>query len=523
MSVDHWHKDLTYLHQKLEKRHSNLYHDISKEDFSNGINELKELSGKIDDKELIVRISELVAIVKDAHTWLHPGYQEKWLFERLPINFDYFEDGLFIIEADENYKHLIGSKLISINGNPVKKVISKVKLIGYNENEFTQLLSITRFIVYPAVLKRFGFINDKAEVSLELQSKKSINKVIIRPLQNDSINWIKFTKAHENLPVIYKNNDSIYWSEYLPKENLFYIQLNSCRESDTHTFSNLSNEIIAQTERNEPNKLVLDLRRNVGGNSKLTFPLIYALMHYEKQLPNSQIFIITGRWTLSASIVLCAEIQKFCNPIFVGEPTGARANLFGENGYKLTLPYSGLQVAYASAWFQPSGPFVKTPWIPSDIYIPITSEHYFNLKQPILEVIKRYSKPKEKISEIIFNLAMKDSIQMAMQVYKDYKTNTKNKYVDTSNEIRRMATQLGRNGKLEYCKIFYELNSKDYPENTLILVNLAQLVEEDFKDIKIAKELYAKILTLLKFDNQTNDYLKHYIEDYANEKLKVLD
>lgn len=521
MTPDQWKKDLNYLHTKLEKRHANLYHTISRDEFTQEIENLKTLSNSVRSNELIVRISELIAKVGDAHTWLHPGYQDKWKFERLPLKFTYFKDGLFVTEADERFKDLIGSELVSINSTSVDDLMPMISKVGYNENDFTKLISIERFIVYPEVLKRFGIITDLTTVPLKLKTKGDIQSVKIKPTKRQSIHWKKHIDSMKELPLVYKQNDSIYWTELDPKNNMLYIQLNSIRENDRYSFKRLSEEIISKSQQNKVSKLVIDLRRNVGGNSRLIYPLIYALMDYEKKAPKGEIFIITGRWTLSASIILCAEIQKFCNPIFVGEPTGAKPNLYGENSYRITLPNSTLSISYSSEYFKPYGPFVNQDWISPDIYIPIKSQDYFNFEQPVLDAIKEYSFSNQNGINKVYELATNNNINEAIRVYKEFTNDPKNKYVDVSREIRRIATKVGRNNKLEYSKVLYELAHNDYPNNTHILVNLAQLYE-DLKNKPKAIELYKKTLSLLSIDRQTNNYLKHYIEDYVIKRLSVL-
>jgi hypothetical protein len=328
MTPDKWSEDLTYLQEKLEERHANLYHTISKEGFNSEIEMLSRLSKSIDDREVIIRISEMIAKIGDAHTWLHPGYQEHWEFKRLPLKFTYFQDGLFVKEAGEEFKYLIGSRLTEINSTPFDSLKSMISQVGYNENEFTKLISLESFIVYPAVLKRFGIIDDQSEIDMVFSFQSNKKHISLTPMLSANIKWVKHTQGKEDLPLSYRGNDKIYWTTYDSKDDLIYVQLNKIEEDKDHTFTQLSKEIINRTELHKPNKLVIDLRRNVGGNSKLVNPLIYALMDYQSKVINGQIFVIIGRWTLSASIVLCAEINKYCNPVFVGEPTGAKPNLY---------------------------------------------------------------------------------------------------------------------------------------------------------------------------------------------------
>lgn len=362
ISKDQWQYDLDYLGQKLEERHANLYHTYDKQRFWKDINELKVLSNSISDKELLIRISELLAKVGDAHTFLDFRNQRNWEYKRIPLEVNYFNDGLYVIGSNVNLKHLIGSKISAINSHPIDTIIKRVEYVGYNENVFTRLISVSRFIIYPDVLKRFGFATNvnSVDVEFEKRNKSTITEII--PIAQDSIKWVFAHNGDgQRYPMTYQQTDSIFWFGYEQKSQLLYIQINKCRENETHQFETLSEDILKITSEKRPKKLVIDLRRNVGGNSQLTYPLLYALTKYEKDVPEGQIFIIIGRWTLSASIVLSVEIGKFCNPIFIGEPTGAAPNLFGENSYPLTLPNSEIEISYSSEWFQPAGPFIDDP------------------------------------------------------------------------------------------------------------------------------------------------------------------
>jgi tetratricopeptide (TPR) repeat protein len=116
---------------------------------------------------------------------------------------------------------------------------------------------------------------------------------------------------------------------------------------------------------------------------------------------------------------------------------------------------------------------------------------------------------------------MRDSIQKGILVYRNFVNDPRNKYRDVSNEIRRTASKIGREGKLEESKILYELILSDNPTNILIQINLA-LLYEDLNEHEQAKTVYHNILQHINDDRQTDNYLKHYIEDHAIERLQKL-
>lgn len=520
-----WQEDIDFYKTKLEKRHINLYHTISKEEFQAKIDSLKKMACEIDSQEIIVRLSEITASIQDGHTWLNFGYQDHLKFTKLPLKLEYFDDGLFVIGATSEQKKLIGKQIIAFNSIPIKRIIQQVRKIGYRENEFTEKLSIPRFIVYPAVLKRFGFIKDTSKINITLKSQnESTEKINLIPKLNKEIKLIDFKSLQINLPLVYQRNNEIYWLKYLPNEKLLYLQFNSHREDKNHNFKQLTKELIVKIDTNKPKKFVIDLRRNGGGNSALTFPLISALTHFERKVPDGQIFVIISRVTYSASVVFSSEVKKFTNTIFLGEPTGNAPNLYTENGYRLTLPNSKVELAYSTLFYQ-SAPFDNSKWIAPDISIPYKSADYFGLKQPIIEEIINYQPPKKSIYQRVFEYTSKNEIEKALETYKNFKADYRNKFVFTQKEMRRTAGRIGRlenfPNALKYAQMLYELNLEFYPKSATTIVNLGQLYE-DLNENKKAIETYEKSQKTIPIDKTINNAFRHRLTDYVEERLKAL-
>ena len=353
VTCDQWKADIAFYKSKLKERHANLYHTISPNQFNAKIGELEKNVCSLEDQQVIVGLSEITASIRDGHTYLHPGNQRKWKFKQMPVRLELFDDGLFVIAADEANKNLIGKKLTAIDSTPVEKITPKIRMIGYRENESTAKLSIPRFIIYPEVLKYFGFIESGETINASFASKAGVlEKRLLIPQIASKIKWVGFTESQTDLPLVYRRNKEIYWFELLPEKELLYLQFNSHSEDKNHQFARLTSELISKIDSQKPKKFVIDLRRNLGGNSSLTFPIISVLSHFERTVPDGQIFIIISRATYSASLVFLSEAKRFADPLLLGEPTGVAPNLYTENGYLLTLPNSKVEVSYSSMFFQ---------------------------------------------------------------------------------------------------------------------------------------------------------------------------
>lgn len=133
-----------------------------------------------------------------------------------------------------------------------------------------------------------------------------------------------------------------------------------------------------------------------------------------------------------------------------------------------------------------------------------------------MESIYSTSNPK-KISGDVFQVYQYIKIEEAVKIYKSFKNNKKNKYINTKHAIRRMANRLG-DQNTGYAIRFHKLNLENYPNSTHCLINLGGFLE-DAGELEKSKKYYSKAKSLLKIDPDLNDYLKHFFEDFLEEQL----
>jgi hypothetical protein len=138
--------------------------------------------------------------------------------------------------------------------------------------------------------------------------------------------------------------------------------------------------------------LIIDLRRNAGGNTFLHRPLLLGLIRNEKINQRGKLFVIIGRNTFSAAMNASTMIEDYTNAIFVGEPTGASPNFVGETTL-VTLPHSQLQFSISDLYWQTSWPMDHRHWIAPRLYIPPSFAAYRINRDPALEAILAYSEP----------------------------------------------------------------------------------------------------------------------------------
>jgi hypothetical protein len=103
-----------------------------------------------------------------------------------------------------------------------------------------------------------------------------------------------------------------------------------------------------------------------------------------------KLFTIIGRATFSAAMMLADDLEKHTNTLFVGEPTGASPNMYGD-AERIVLPNSGLEVWASALHWVYSEPRDNRPWIAPDIPAELSSADYRARRDPALEAILGYA------------------------------------------------------------------------------------------------------------------------------------
>jgi hypothetical protein len=96
------------------------------------------------------------------------------------------------------------------------------------------------------------------------------------------------------------------------------------------------------------------------------------------------LYVLIGRRTFSAAVLLTGELERLTKAVFVGEPASSPPNFYGNDSF-FSLPYSGLQGSITNGYHQRSTWEDVSPWTPPDIWAPLTAEDAAAGRDPALE------------------------------------------------------------------------------------------------------------------------------------------
>jgi hypothetical protein len=170
---------------------------------------------------------------------------------------------------------------------------------------------------------------------------------------------------------------------------MLYVQLNEVRDMPDETLAAFYDRVFAVAEREPVQRMVLDIRRNGGGNLSLNQALIHHLIRCDRVNQWGRLFTIVGRGTFSAAMNLAVDLERHTRTLFVGEPTGSSPNHYGENEH-FSLPNSGLCGSVSALWWQYSEPADTRPWIRPELSAELSSSDYAENRDPALDAVGSY-------------------------------------------------------------------------------------------------------------------------------------
>jgi hypothetical protein len=167
-AVMRWREDLDFYREQMPKKHGNLFHTMTCEQFNASIDALENRLPELTANQVKTEIMRLVAQVKDGHTRLR---QETMGNHMLPVRLHYFSDGLFVEAGETRFASIIGSKVLRIGTMSADAAYSAVRsLIPVdNDNEYRRRLLASEILGTPEVLQAIGASARDDVVALTVQ------------------------------------------------------------------------------------------------------------------------------------------------------------------------------------------------------------------------------------------------------------------------------------------------------------------------------------------------------------------
>lgn len=389
--VKGWSLDIDNLLLNMQKQHYFYQAKPLPSKLLSQASDLKKKINQYSDERMLIELEKLMYFMHDGHSYILPFAAERVNSFFLPLNFYIFSDGVYIIDAKEEYNYLIGSKIISIGGVTSMKLIKDMNSYIHQDNEMTVKWFAPTVMRFRAIYETYGLPADSKEVSVSLilpSGKKEDKSIPFEPVINfqglPKLMPSKITLSKVS-PLYLSNVYDNYWIKTFPDKKTVYLQFNQVRNKQSEPLDLFSEKLDSTLVTLHAKLLIVDVRHNNGGNKDLLEPLIDVIKKFDQRSKESKIIIITGRNTFSAAQVFISILDRDTKALFAGEPSASSPNFIGEDN-RIILPWSGA-VGSISNRYHENIPGDKRKWINPDYPVSLSSKQYFDNKDPVMNFI----------------------------------------------------------------------------------------------------------------------------------------
>ena len=388
--VTRWHQDIDAAIDGLFTKHKNAFHTTPKEQIQKAAEELKAKVGQLADYEVTVGLMRIVALVGDAHTNLQFS---TFPWHTLRVDLAWLRDGVFIAGADQENRGLIGAKVLGVGKLSIDEAAARAASVMARENEHWFKVMARQWIRYAEVLRATGVVDSLDAVPLRIRGADGEERtLVLKPKPAIvKIDWVSVPNgASKELAATRKPRAGGRWygHNFDEANGTLYCWYDRCQsQPDQPTVVTWAREVLSFLDEHDVKRVVIDLRRNGGGNSILLYPLRAGLAKREKINQDGKIFVLIGRGTFSSAVMNAEELQRGTKAVLVGEPTGGMPNGYGEvKVFKLLN--SGLTVQYSTKYFKEEGK--ERPSLLPDVTAEPTGAEFFAGRDVVMEAVMVY-------------------------------------------------------------------------------------------------------------------------------------
>lgn len=394
-----WQGDIEFFEQELLRRSANPFALVSAEEMDSAIAWVFEHVAELSDAEILLNLGRLLVALQDGHAYVCPALERADLLAALPVGFYRFEEGVFITHAASAYAHLIGLQVAEIEGRSMAEVAQEIVPTICTDNPHWPSEIVPFRLRETAFLHALGLTAHPDRVTLRLMDDAgnfadhtvmADNEFPTAPLGRNfpfPDQWVTALDRLPEQPLSIRDLRTPFWFEPIHELDAIYLQINNMRDGDDETFAAFTDRFFAMLHETNPDRLIIDIRMNKGGNTTLEWPFLHTLIASPWNQPG-KLFVIIGRRTWSAAQNFATYLDLHSHAIFAGEPTGSSPSFTGES-IEFVLPWSGTRVNISDLQWQSGWPWDRRPWIPPDLFAQPTWEAYRAGRDVALEAIAR--------------------------------------------------------------------------------------------------------------------------------------
>ena len=374
LSTAQWREDLAFLARELPARHANAFHFTPREQFEAAVAALDARIPHLDSDAIWTGMQRIVALIGDGHTHLRAPRDEG----NLPVEIARFGEDYRITSVPAGLENALGGRVLKVHETPVSRAAELIlPLSARDENPPLAQAFVEDALTTGATLHGLGITPDRnaARYKLADDAGRQFN-VEVHAVAPDA----KFTpiRPFKQPPLYRENPESLFWCKYLPDARTLY-----CNVRAMQNLYITAKEMLALVAQHSPDKLVIDLRQNGGGDHTVGERwLVHPIRDLASINRKGHLFVLVGAVTFSAAMNNAAQFRSQTAAMLVGQTIGEKPNSYAEVR-TMALPNSHLTVRYSTRYYRFSeGP--ENAIRPDREIVPMWAEYRAG-RDPVLE------------------------------------------------------------------------------------------------------------------------------------------
>jgi hypothetical protein len=343
VSAAEWREDLAFLARELPARHANAFHYTPREQFEAAVASLDRQIAHLDSDAIWTGVQRIVALVGDGHTYLQTPRDSA----NFPIEIARFGEDYRITTVVAGLENALGGWVLKVHETPIARVADLVlPLASQDENPPLAQAFVEDALTTGATLHGLNITPDRNAARYTLAGDAgwefSVEVQAIAP-------GAKFTpiRPFKQPPLYRENPESQFWCRYLPDARTLYCNVRAMRNLYI-----ASKEMLGLLTRHNPDKLVIDLRQNSGGDYTVRERwLIHPICELASINRKGHLFVLAGAFTFSAAMNNAAQFRSQTAALLVGQTIGEKPNSYAEPS-NMMLPNAHLTVRYSTRYYK---------------------------------------------------------------------------------------------------------------------------------------------------------------------------
>jgi hypothetical protein len=240
------------------------------------------------------------------------------------------------------------------------------------------------WLVCPEILHARDVIADRGRVPIVVERGDGRRiDAVLAPVTGGAVRWIE-ARSGGDRPLRELNPERNHWFTQVPGTRMIYARYRQVKDDPDETVAQFADSLFASVEAARADRLVLDLRGNVGGDGGLNRPLVQHLIRCDRLQRPGAMWALIDRGTFSAAVMMSADLELRTATLLAGEKTGGHPNSYGDSR-RVVLPQSGLTVRVSSLYWQLTSPQDRRDGITPHVPVTMRFTDWQANRDPVLE------------------------------------------------------------------------------------------------------------------------------------------